>query len=234
VQAVILVGGLGTRLRPLTNTAPKSMVTVDDRPFLVHLLELLGNNGITDVVLCIGYLGDQIREYLRDGRKFGVKIRYSEEKGDLLGTGGALKRAEDYLNERFFVINGDTYLPIRYDEVDRAFLKANKKGLMVLYDNREDIGVSNNVDINSNLIITKYKKGCDSRDLKYVDAGVLIFQRDVLTPIETDYPVSLEKSIFPILIEQGELAAYVTEQRFYDMGTPRGLKEFEEFLIRGN
>jgi len=97
VQAVILVGGLGTRLRPLTNTAPKSMVTVDDRPFLAHLLELLGNNGIIDVVLCIGYLGDQIREYLRDGRKFGMKIRYSEEKGELLGTGGALKRAEDYL-----------------------------------------------------------------------------------------------------------------------------------------
>ena len=233
MQAVILVGGLGTRLRPLTNTAPKSMVTVDGRPFLAHLLELLGHNGIGDVVLCIGYLGDQIREYLRDGGEFGVKIRYSEEKGELLGTGGALKRAEDYLNDRFFVINGDTYLPIRYDEVDQAFLKANKRGLMVLYDNREDTGVSNNVDIDNNLIVTKYKKGCDSHDLKYVEAGVLIFQRDVLAPIETGHLVSLEKSVFPFLIEQGELAAYVTEQRFYDMGTPRGLKELEEFLKKG-
>jgi len=230
VQAVILAGGLATRLRPLTKTVPKAMVPVNGRPFLAHLLELLGNSGITDVVLCVGYMGDQIKEYVRRGEKFGMKIRFGEEKGELLGTGGALKHAEDFLNERFFVINGDTYLPISYNEVDEAFLRAKSKGLMVVYDNREDTGVNNNVDINENLVVTKYEKGHGGHDLKYVEAGVLVFQRDVLTFIESGYPVSLEKSIFPTLIEQGELAAYVTEQRFYDIGTPRGLREFKEFL----
>jgi len=206
------------------------MVPVNGRPFLAHLLELLGNSGITDVVLCVGYMGDQIKEYVRRGEKFGMKIRFGEEKGELLGTGGALKHAEDFLNERFFVINGDTYLPISYNEVDEAFLRAKSKGLMVVYDNREDTGVNNNVDINENLVVTKYEKGHSGHDLKYVEAGVLVFQRDVLTYIESGYPVSLEKSIFPTLIEQGELAAYVTEQRFYDIGTPRGLREFKEFL----
>lgn len=230
MQAVILAGGLATRLRPLTKTVPKSMVPVNSRPFLAHMLELLRNNGITDVVLCVGYLGDQIKEYVRGGEKFEMKIRYSEEKGGLLGTGGALKHARDFLNERFFVINGDTYLPINYVEVDEAFLRAKRKGLMVVYDNREDTGVSNNVDLDQNLIVTRYEKGHGEHGLKYVEAGTLVFHRDVLTFIESGHPVSLERSVFPTLIEQGELAAYVTEQRFYDIGTPMGLREFEAFL----
>ena len=228
MQAVVLAGGLGTRLGPLTETIPKVMVQVRDKPFLLHLLELLKRGGIRNIVLCVGYRGGQIRDFFGDGEDLGIRIGYSEEKGELLGTGGALKQAQSLLDEHFFVINGDTYIPLEYGEVHRAFIKRAKKALMVVY--RGDIGVRNNVELDDRLMVIKHDKERLSPDLRYVDAGVLVLRREALDFIPDRCSISLEKGLYLLLMQRQELAAYITEQRFYDMGTPEGLKIFGEFL----
>mgnify|MGYP001058701250 CR=1 FL=1 len=232
MQAVILAGGLGTRLRPLTEQIPKVMVPVNGKPFLLHLLKLLKSQGINDVILCIGYLGKLIQDFFRNGEGLDIRIRYSEEKESLLGTGGALKQARSLLHDHFFVINGDTYLPVDYSEVERAFIKRGKKALMVVYDNQEDTGVRNNVELDSDLMVTGYDKRSSAPSLRYVEAGVSALRREALDLIEEDRSISLERGLYPTLIQQRELAAYVTRQRFYDIGTPEQQRAFEEFLKR--
>jgi mannose-1-phosphate guanylyltransferase len=228
MQAVILAGGLGTRLKPLTERIPKVMTQVMGKPFLLHLLELLKRDGIHDIVLCVGYRGGQIRDFFGNGEDLGISIKYSEEKGELLGTGGALKQAQRLLGEHFFVVNGDTYIPLKYGEVDKAFIKRTKKALMVVY--RGATGVRNNVELGDRLMVIKHDKEGLSPNLKYIDAGVLVLKREVLDLIPDGCSISLEKGLYSPLMHQRELAAYITEQRFYDMGTPEGLKIFEEFL----
>ena len=232
MQAIILAGGLGTRLGPLTKETPKVMVPVNGKPFLLYLLQLLKSQEIKDIILSIGYLGQQVRNFFGNGDSLGVSLRYSEEKEKLLGTGGALKQAQDLLDDYFLVINGDTYLPVDYRDVERTFLKLNKKALMVVYDNQEDTSVKNNVALDNNLMVIEYAKGSSSPSLKYVEAGALVLRREILNLIKETGPVSLEKGLYPALIEQREMAAYVTRKRFYDIGTPQQQMVFAEFLKR--
>jgi len=230
MQAVILAGGLGTRLRPLTEKIPKVMVPVNGRPFLLHLLQLLKGQGINDIVLCIGYLGQQVRDFFGSGEALGLNLRYSEEKEKLLGTGGALKQAQSLLDNYFLVINGDTYLPIDYREVEKAFLRCSKKALMVVYDNRDDTEVKNNVALDENLIVRKYDKKSSEPSSEYVEAGALALRKEVLDMIKEGDAISLEVGLYPGLIQQGELAAYIARQRFYDIGLPEQRRVFETFL----
>lgn len=230
MQAVILAGGLATRLRPLTAEIPKSLIQVRDKPFFEYQLDFLKKGGVEDIVLCVGYLGEQIENYLVDGKRLGMNITYSEEVEQLLGTAGALRQAKSLLDDHFFVINGDTYLPIDYKRVERCFLTRRKKGLMVVYDGRENVGISNNVGLNDNLMVVKHSKRNSNASLKYVDVGVSVFRREAVDDITGQYPISLEIGLYPSLIEQGELAGYVTGQRFYDIGTPEQLKTFEKYL----
>ncbi len=232
MQAVILAGGLGTRLRPLTERIPKVMASINGKPFLLYLLELLRSRGVNDIVLLIGYLGEQVRGFFGNGAKIGLRIRYSEERERLLGTGGALKQAQSLLGNHFFVINGDTYLPIDYSKVDRVFQQAGKKALIVVYNNREDTGVKNNVELDKDLMIVRHDKESTDISLKHAEAGVLVLRREALEVIAEGCSISLEKGLYPTLIHQRELAAYVTEQRFYDIGTPKQQEVFEEFLAR--
>lgn len=230
MQVVILAGGLGTRLMPLTEEIPKVMISVDGKPFLLRLLQLLKGQGISDIVLCIGYRGQQVKDFFGNGEILGVNIRYSEERKRLLGTGGALKQAQSLLDNHFSVINGDTYLPIDYSEVEKAFLRRGKKALMVVYNNQEDTGAKNNVALDDNLMVIRYDKENPELGLEYVEAGVLVFRQEVLSLIKENSTISLEEGLYPDLIQQGELAAYVTKQRFYDIGLSKQRGIFEEFL----
>jgi NDP-sugar pyrophosphorylase family protein len=117
MQAVILAGGLGTRLRPLTAKRPKAMVSIAGRPFLEYQIGLLRDAGIDDIVLCVGYLAEQIIDYFGDGSSFGVRLRYSVERERLLGTAGAVKQAEPLLTDIFFLTYGDSYLRLDYRAV---------------------------------------------------------------------------------------------------------------------
>jgi NDP-sugar pyrophosphorylase family protein len=229
MQAVILAGGLGTRLGPLTRTVPKPMVPVAGRPYLEHQLRELARQDVTDVVLLTGYLGEQIEDYFGDGRPLGLRLRYRREATPQ-GTGGALRDAADLLADSFLLIYGDSYLPIDYAAVLRRLDESGAAGVAVVYDNREDTNVRNNVAVSPDGVVTRYAKGAADPDLRYVEAGVLAFRREVLGRLPPSGPASLEADLYPGLVARGELAAFVTGQRFYDIGTPERLALIEQVL----
>jgi len=228
MQAVILAGGLGTRLKPLTEKVPKSMVSIRGKPFLEYQLTLLRQNGISNVVLCIGYLGEKIKDHFGNGKRFGVKIRYSEETGNLLGTAGAIKNAYDLLDDMFFVTYGDAYLMLNYREVVEYFKQFNKLGLMVVYKNFDQYDKSN-VAIKRDLIKT-YSKKKRVLDMFYIDFGVSVLRRKALDLIPKEKVIDLEE-FYHKLIRRKELLAFETQQRFYEVGSQKGLEEFERLEV---
>jgi len=228
LQAVILAGGLGTRLRPLTEKVPKVMSPFNDKPFLLYIINLLKSQKIRNIVLCVGYLPDMIKNRFGDGKSLELSIRYSEEKDRLLGTGGAIKNARDLLDNHFLILNGDTYLPIDYTEVNKVFLKYGKKAVIVVYNNTDTTGVSNNVMVDDEQKVLAYDKE-NPENFKYVDAGAIILKKEVLDYIEANQPTSLE-NIYQMLISEGELMAYITEQRFYDVGTLAQQEDFKNYM----
>src|SRR2546425_2947584 len=135
MQAVILAGGLGTRLGPLTEAIPKALVPIAGRPFIEYQIDLFRHSGVTDLIVCVGHLGHLIEEHLGDGRRFGVSIRYGYERDGLLGTAGAIKNVEAILADAFLVQYGDSYLLVDYADVTRYFRQHNALGLMVVYKN---------------------------------------------------------------------------------------------------
>lgn len=231
LQAVILAGGLGTRLWPLTREVPKPMVPVAGAPYLEHQLRLLNQQGFQDIVLLTGYLGEQIEEHFGDGSAFGLTIRYSCED-EPLGTGGALRQAADLLADSFVLIYGDSFLPITYASVLETLHGSAGQGVVVVYDNQlEDSGVVSNISIDENDAVLRYEKDApDQPDLQYVEAGVLAFRKNAMDLIPTSGIVSLEKEVFPKLVARKELQAHVTQQRFYDIGTPSRLEAIEQFI----
>ncbi len=233
-QAVILAGGLGVRLRPLTLEVPKPMVPVAGKPYLEHQLLLLAEHGIRNVVILTGYLGEQIEECFGDGSALGLSVRYSRERTPL-GTGGALLKAQPLLAAEFLVIYGDSYLPIDYSAVLERLREAADGGVLVVYDNRNgDTSVRNNIALDGAGYVTRYCKDApDVRGLTHVDAGVAALRKSVLEllPMEARKP-SLEAELYTRLIGRRGLLAYETRQRFYDIGTPERIKLIEGFLTR--
>ncbi len=229
IQAVILAGGLGTRLLPLTRETPKSMVAVRGVPYMEHQLRFLRGQQIRSIAMLIGYLGEQIEDYFGDGSDFGLTIRYSREEAPL-GTGGALIKAKPMLDEAFLLIYGDSFLPLDYADVCRR-LAAPVEAVIAVYDNlREDTGVPNNIALDGESFVTRYEKNSDAPELTHVDAGVLAMRRSALERCSEQAAFSLEKKLYPRMIASRQLLGYPTEQRFYDIGTPEGLKLFENFL----
>jgi len=227
MQVVILAGGMGTRLRPLTNTIPKAMVTVRGKPFLEHQLGLLKATGLTDVLILAGYLGGQIEEYFGDGSALGVRIGYSHEQSPM-GTGGALKIAEPALEEHFVLLNGDTLLPIDYRALVDAFGGSGTTGLIVAYSNTCKIA-ANNLKLSNQDLVLAYNKD-DDTGMTHVDAGAIVLDKSVLELIRPGRPCSLEREVFRQLIRKRQLKAFRTDQRFYDMGSIEGLKQIEKVL----
>jgi len=231
IQAVILAGGRGERLRPLTDNVPKPMVPVRGRPYLAYQLDELKRQGIADVVLLTGYLSEKIEEYFGDGAAAGMRVRYSREPSPL-GTGGALKLAEPLLAEDFLLIYGDSYLPIRYAEAMERLRSARAEALVVALDNAAAVvDVPNNIALGADGFVARYEKGAGAAaGLTHVEAGVLALTRRLLRRIPARRVVSLEQDFFPQLIAGHQLAAFATTQRFYDIGTPGRLKEIEAVL----
>lgn len=226
MQLVILAGGLGTRLMPITYKTPKVMVEVDGTPFLYYLLELFKRKGFKKILLLVGYLGRQIESYFGDGSKLGLSISYSFEE-EPLGTAGALKNAQGQIEEEFILANGDTYLDFDYSGFMESFYKINKKGLMCVYKNR-DKEIQDNVLMDNNTII-KYDKN-NSHGLSGVDAGVLVFKKDVLQLIPDGKIISLENCVYQELIRQKEFSGFATDKKFLDIGNFQMLKAANDFL----
>jgi len=226
MQTVILAGGLGTRLRPLTEKTPKPMVEVGGRPFLEYIVRHLERQGFRRLLILISYLGEHVQQYFGDGRGWGVQIDYCRELTPL-GTGGALRNALEKLDEEFLLLYGDSYLPIDYRRVVQVFRSSRSSALMVVYDNNlTDTGVKNNVAMDDDRYVTQYDKVSSNPGLKYVEAGALCFQRHVFQSLPGDQVISLEQSLFSRLIGKRELRGFITSQRFFDIGTPERLLEF--------
>lgn len=227
MQIVILAGGIGTRLRPLTYSVSKPMVKVCGKPFLEYQLELVKSFGFTNVLILAGYLGNQIEEYFGDGSILEMNIKYSYEETPM-GTGGALKNAEKMLSKTFILLNGDTLLTINYNKLAEQFKKNDKMGLIVAWNNPDNI-IPHNLQIADDNTILAYNKDV-SDGMTHLDAGVIALKKEVLKLIPPQRVCLLEKEVYPQLINSDELAAFETEQRFYDMGSVEGLKNLEKAL----
>ena len=230
MQAAILAGGLGTRLRPLTAKVPKTMAPVDGRPFLEYELELLASHGVDDIVLCVGYLGEMVRGHFGDGSKFGVRIRYSSEGDRLLGPIGALKAAERMLRETFFVTYGDAYLRLDYRRMMDALLEQEELGLMAVYRNEGRLGRSDVVVEGG--FVTAYDKVNSRPGMAWINFGVTALRRDALASVATGR-VCDEPTFYGGLVERRQLRAFETAERFYEIGTERSLAEFRDYLSGG-
>jgi N-acetyl-alpha-D-muramate 1-phosphate uridylyltransferase len=223
----ILAGGLATRLRPITETIPKSLVAVAERPFLEHQLEYLRRQGVAKVVLCVGYLGEMIRERYGDGGDWGIGIEYSFDGPVLLGTAGALKQALPMLEETFFVLYGDSYLPIEYKAVETAFRDTGKLGLMTVFRNEGRWDTSNVWFENGSIRL--YDKRERRPEMQFIDYGLSVFQAKAFERVPAGVTYDLAK-LMTGLVEEGQLAGFEAGQRFYEIGSPAGLAELDIHL----
>ena len=223
----ILAGGLATRLRPLTEKIPKLLVEVAGEPFFSHQLRLLKKNGLTKLVLCVGHLGEMIVEQYGDGSKWGVEIKYSFDGDKLLGTGGALIRALPLLGEAFYVLYGDSYLPIDYQAVGRAFLGSGRLALMTVFENRGAYDTSNVRFENER--IQAYSKKDRIPQMHHIDYGLGLFRAAAFAGCPRDAVIDLA-GLQSGLAQRGELAGYEVKDRFYEIGSPAGLAELDGLL----
>jgi NDP-sugar pyrophosphorylase family protein len=222
----ILAGGLATRLRPITEKIPKSLVPVAGRPFLAHQLEMLHARGIRHVVLCIGFLGEMIqREFGNEA--FGIKLEYSFDGEKLLGTGGAIKRALPKLGTEFFILYGDSYLPLQYAPIAESFHRSGKLGLMTVYHNEGKYDASNVVFRDGEIVV--YDKKAKLPEMRHIDYGLSMFKASVFEAYAADQVFDLAE-VMGKLVREKQLAGYEVPERFYEMGSPSGLAELEKLL----
>jgi NDP-sugar pyrophosphorylase family protein len=226
IPVAILAGGLATRLRPITEKIPKSLVPVAGRPFLAHQLELLHSRGIRRAVLCIGYLGEMIQ---RDfgSEKFGVKLDYSLDGPKLLGTGGAIKRALPLLGEEFFILYGDSYLPIDYAPIADFFHRSGKPGLTTVFRNQGKFDTSNVVFSDGEIKV--YDKKNKLPEMQHIDYGLSMFKAPVFDSYPADRVFDLAE-VMGKLVREKQLAGFEVAERFYEIGSPAGLAELESLL----
>ena len=227
IPVAILAGGLATRLRPITEKIPKSLVPVAGRPFLAHQLELLHARGLRRAVLCIGYLGEMIQRDFGDGRDYGIHLDYSFDGPKLLGTGGAIKRALPLLGTEFFVLYGDSYLPLEYRPVADCFRRSGLAGLMTVYRNEGLYDTSNVVFRDGQIAV--YDKKLRLPEMRHIDYGLSLFKASVFDDYADDQPFDLAE-VMGRLVREKQLAGYEVPERFYEIGSPAGLAELETLL----
>jgi N-acetyl-alpha-D-muramate 1-phosphate uridylyltransferase len=229
LPVAILCGGLATRLRPLTETIPKALIELNGEPFLAHQLRLLASRGVERVVLCVGYRGEMIRDYVGDGARFGLHAEVLFDGPALLGTAGAVRRALPLLGENFFVLYGDSYLPCDYAAIAGAFLRSGKRGLMTVFHNEGRFDASN-VEY-SHCQIVRYDKKHATPEMKHIDYGLGAFRAEAFVSLREGAACDLA-ALYQDLLRRGDLAAFEVSERFYEIGSLRGLEETAEYLRR--
>jgi NDP-sugar pyrophosphorylase family protein len=236
MQCVILAGGLGTRLRPVTATIPKALIEVGGRPFADHQLALLASWGIDDVVYSIGYAGRQIRQFVGDGGRWGIRVRYCDEGDDLRGTAGALGLAHEQrlLDPEFAVIYGDSYLELDAAAVWAAFVAGRPAATMTVYRNEGRYDSTNAVVEDG--LVTRYEKGLTDplgAGMHHIDYGFSILDRDAVLPMIDPGAVVDLATVFSRLSAERRLQAYEVSDRFYEVGSHAGIAELDAHLTAG-
>lgn len=224
---VVLAGGLGTRLRPLTLDTPKVLVEVAHKPFVIHLLKLLKENNINRVVMCLGHYGSKVRDVIEGTDKHGLDIVYSFDGASGLGTGGAIKRALRFVESSFFVLYGDTYLPIDFNQVQRAFESSSKLALMTVYKNTNLLDKSNVYFYKNHLI--QYSKRIYNPKMEHIDYGLAVIQRAAFEAAEGLERFDLA-DLYENLASRGQLDGYEVYERFYEIGSHSGLRDANDYL----
>jgi len=227
LPVTILAGGLATRLRPATEKIPKSLLEVNGQPFIAHQLRLLRASGVRRVVLCVGFLGEMVREVVKDGHAFGLEVKYSFDGPSLLGTAGALKRALPLLGRAFLTLYGDSYLLCDYAVVEKTFEESGKPALMTVFHNEGQWDLSN-VEFENGSILAYNKKERTPR-MNYIDYGLGAFTARAFDRVPADQAFDLA-DLYQAILADGELAGMEIAQRFYEIGSPEGLVETSRFL----
>jgi mannose-1-phosphate guanylyltransferase len=233
MQAVILVGGEGTRLRPLTSRLPKPIVTLVDRPFIVYMLEWLRSHGVDDVVMSCGFLATSVREVLGDGSKLGIRLRFVEEP-EPRGTAGALKFAQQLLDERFLVLNGDVLTDIDLGAQIAQHEASGARGTLALVP-VEDPTAYGLVRLRPDHAVTEFveKPRPDEVDTNMISAGAYVLEREIVELVPADRNVSIEREIWPLLVGDG-LYGYSSHSYWLDIGTPERYLQGTFDIIEGN
>ncbi|HET8979508.1 MAG TPA: NDP-sugar synthase [Solirubrobacteraceae bacterium] len=234
MQALILAGGEGTRLRPLTSTVPKPVVPLAGRPFISYMIEWLRGHGVDDVILACGFMADGVRSVLGDGAALGVSLRYVEEPSPL-GTGGALKYAEDLLAERFFMLNGDVLTDIDLT-AQLAQHEATGARATVALIPVEDPSAYGLVRRNGDMSVSEFveKPSAEEIDTHLVNAGAYILDRDILAGMApAGTRISIERDVFPSLVGEG-LYGYEAAGYWMDIGTPERYLQATFEILEGD
>ena len=229
MQVIILAGGLGTRLKSISDGRPKAMMLVNDRPFIEYQFEQLAEIGLTDILLCIGFGGDMIQEHVGDGSAWGMNVRYSsEDPHALLGTGGALLNALDLMDDVFLALYGDSYLPVNFLDVIEHFKGQDRPYLMSVFKN-DGIWDASNTRIEGDRV-SFYDKKAVPGEADYIDYGLSGIKKEVILRYK-DEPMPLDMArIQSELVASNEMAAYIVTERFYEIGKPEALFEFEAWV----
>ncbi|NQT29333.1 MAG: D-glycero-beta-D-manno-heptose 1,7-bisphosphate 7-phosphatase [Candidatus Saganbacteria bacterium] len=226
-QAVILAGGRGTRLKPLTDTRPKPMIEFHGKPFLEYLIESLRDQGIQKVLLLLGYLPDVVKDYFGDGKKFGIEIEYSvtDEEND---TGTRIRLAAKKIDPCFLLMYCDNYWPLNLEDMWQHYKKKKVKAQLTVYSNKDKY-TKDNVIVDDNGFIIKYDKTRTAKDLQGVDICYAIIDKSVLDLLPEEN-ILFETMVYPRLAEEKQLAAYVSDHRYYSVGSFDRLEMTKEFL----
>ncbi len=237
MQAVILAGGLATRMRPITEKIPKALIEVNGVPFVDYQLHSLVEQGITDIVFCIGYKGEMIKEHVGNGKEWGASVRYVDEGAELKGTAGALKLASQagVLGERFFVLYGDSYLPIDFVSVWLSAIETNALATMTVLKNRGQ-WEKGNVEFQSEreIFYDKFQKTI-KHPMTYVDYGLSVLQKLVVDEMIAPLVPGVKSDLADLFYELSEkklLRGFEVTERFYEIGSVEGLRDFEEYAIQ--
>ena len=227
LQVAILAGGLGTRLRPITEKIPKPLVPVAGAPFLYWQLRDLASQGYEDVLLLVAYLGEQIEQHFGDGRDLGLRLKYAYEP-EPLGTGGALKNALEFLEDEFILLNGDSFLRAPLTEMS-AWL-GSFEAVVSTYDNHDPVPVIPNIKTESvgarRRALAYEKDAGPAKGFREIDSGIYVLKRELVA--KEPRSRFMLADLWTPLIPAGKLGAFPVRERFYDIGTPERLKEFEE------
>ena len=226
-QAVILAGGKGTRLMPLTKDRPKPMVEIHGKPFLEYLIDLLKESGITRVLILTGHMAEKISDYFGDGSRFGIEIsyHYSEPEAE---TGARLRNAKGLIDDEFLLLYCDNYWPLKLQKLQAFHRTHGSTATMVVYSNKDKYS-KNNVHVGQDGIIELYDKSRTAENLNGIDVGFFLLKKSALELLPEGNP-SFEAEILPQLVEKKQLAGFFTDHRYYTIGSLERFEQAVEFL----
>ena len=226
LSLAILVGGLSKRLGQKTENNPKALIDIAGKPFISRQLSYLSNQNIKDIVICTAHLGNQIKDYVGDGSRFNLKVSYSDDGDKLLGTGGSIKKASQILGENFFILYGDSFLPINFSLVEKAYFYQKKPALMTVFKNNGFWDKSNAYFENKSVL---YNKKNPQKNMNYIDYGLNVVKGSIFYNFPTNKMFDLS-DVFEDLSNKSLLAGLEIYDRFYEIGSINGLNDTIDFF----